>query len=465
MIDPRPLHTCDGEPISNGQAQSVLTAWYGSAIIALFSGIIGSSIAAAADVTFDVNDVTFLWPPPQSQAEMDRLISADTAKPGETDAIWPADSFKAVIAETSKIAVTNSAGRMNKIDFRPFTQDFEIQSNWKIVSVRVDPSAPGTKPMFTSAFGQLPQVRLVLQPVTTTEDGQPKVHDVAVHLVFNFAERFDPPASPTSPPIAVPDRVTFKAMVQDLLQLKRGLAQKGITTAGKLSIHPGFKHDAEAFGNEFRAFLHKHLSDDRLAAVAFMGIDTPEPWIFFAMRKKDGALGLQPFATLGGQTAQMLTFRGGTAVMPPPVSTNVDETHGVSTALLFDRTISERLEKPVFDDMPTLQFRDVPDLIANPERAHFFNTDCVSCHSESARRVDLGLSSFISQLRYNRPEGLSPVDDTLLPDDHWNVRNLGWFPKAGGPAVATITVRTANEAAESADFINRNYLAGDTNGK
>ena len=32
--------------------------------------------------------------------------------------------------------------------------------------------------------------------------------------------------------------------------------------------------------------------------------------------------------------------------------------------------------------MPELKFKDIPDLIANPQRAHFVNTDCVSCHSE-----------------------------------------------------------------------------------
>jgi len=47
----------------------------------------------------------------------------------------------------------------------------------------------------------------------------------------------------------------------------------------------------------------------------------------------------------------------------------------------------------------------------------------------------------------------------VLPSDSWNVRNFGWFPSFNGSVVPTATQRTANESAESADAINRLYLA------
>jgi hypothetical protein len=56
-----------------------------------------------------------------------------------------------------------------------------------------------------------------------------------------------------------------------------------------------------------------------------------------------------------------------------------------------------------------------------------------------------------------RPAGISGVDETVLPTHPWNVRNFGWVPLPNG-TVATVTMRTANEAADSADFINRQYL-------
>jgi hypothetical protein len=61
-----------------------------------------------------------------------------------------------------------------------------------------------------------------------------------------------------------------------------------------------------------------------------------------------------------------------------------------------------------------------------------------------------------AQFQFVRPAGVSGVDASVLPADPWNVRNFGWFPRRN--TVPTITMRTANEAAESADFINRNYL-------
>ena len=124
------------------------------------------------------------------------------------------------------------------------------------------------------------------------------------------------------------------------------------------------------------------------------------------------------------------------------------------------------MENAVFDKVPALKVKHVPDLIANPQRAHFFNTDCVSCHSESTRRISLGIGDIQSEFRFARPDGVSGVDENVLPQDakpgpSWNVRNFGWFPGRGlglNP-VATVTTRTANEAADSAAFINKNYLA------
>jgi len=176
------------------------------------------------------------------------------------------------------------------------------------------------------------------------------------------------------------------------------------------------------------------------------------------MRKTGGAFTLQPFPTLSGNSTQMLILAGGIPVNPEPKTTNVDSVRGVSTSLLFSRNVKEKLELPIFADLPSVKFRDIPDIIANPKRSHFFNSDCVSCHTESTRRSELGLQGIVSDFQYVRPQGVSPVDETLLPKDRWNVRNFGWFPSGVTIGQPTVTQRTANEAAESADYINRNYL-------
>lgn len=423
--------------------------------------VITAPIVASADETkFDVNDVSFLWPVPKNQADVDRLISADEKVVGGSGAVWPSDVFTTVIKQAGQVVVTNSAGRQNKIDFQPFNAEFAKASTWKIVSFRVDPSAAGTNPDFIRAFGEIPQVRLVLQPVTVAANGTLRIHDVTVHLVFSFVKPRTTPSSGEGRPVAIPDRDAFRAIVDDLKALKFGLEQNAISTGGKLTVHPGFQKDVDGFTAKVRSCLLKHLNGDKLTAVAFMGIDPPEPWIFFAMRKTGNDFKLQPFPVLGGNSAQMLILVGGTPVIPTPVTTNVDAARGVHTSVLFSRTAKNQLKTPVFNDIPNLKFQDIPDLIANPTRSHFFNTDCVSCHSESSRRKVLGLGGIDSEFQYRRPDGISSVDETLLPKDQWNVRNFGWFPAGASGGLATVTMRTANEAAESADFVNHNYLNG-----
>src|SRR5205823_11138940 len=123
----------------------------------------------------------------------------------------------------------------------------------------------------------------------------------------------------------------------------------------------------------------KHLSDKRLSAMAFMGINPPEPWIFFALDRSSGKWAVANNPILPGP-AQMLIFRGGTPICPDPLPLNLDGKRGVSTAALFGADPRPKLEQAVFNDLPNLKFKDIPDLVANPARAHFFNTDCMSCH-------------------------------------------------------------------------------------
>ena len=413
--------------------------------------------AFAVDPHVDVNDISILWPPPDNRGAVDTLISGSDELNAPKTAIWPSKAFQAVLETAQSVTVMNSAGGENKIAFSQFAGDFKNPKNWKVAAIRVDPSAPGTAPMVTKAVGSIPQVRLIMQPVTVSGAGKVTVHDLTAHLVFNFVSRFDPPVDPRLPPKAIPDKDAFGSIIKDLVALKETLKEAGIQTDGELTIHPGFRKPEINFTEKIKVFLRSHLTEDRLSAVAFMGIQAPEPWIFFAMKNADGALSLLPHQPLGGQVAQMLTFRGGTNVLPKPTTTNL-ETTGVSTSILFATDVEQNLKKPAIEGREKPLQSDIPDIIANPQISNFGNTDCISCHTESSRRVILKIDSADEAFRFRQPEGISGVDKTLLPNNRWNVRNFGWFP-SGNSAVATATTRLANEAADSADFINREYLA------
>lgn len=193
-----------------------------------------------------------------------------------------------------------------------------------------------------------------------------------------------------------------------------------------------------------------------------MGLDgTQEPWIFFAMsRQPDGTFVQQTFPTLGGQNAQMITGTTfGQRIIPTPTPTNIAREQGVSTAMLLGPTTAARLRNSVVQGSPTPKVQDIPDIIANPQKSHFFNTDCVSCHTESVFRSRL-TKPRNGSFSYKLPPNISSVDPSLLPRSRWNVRSFGWFPPASPTrkAIPTISKRTANEAAESVEFINQKYL-------
>ena len=105
--------------------------------------------------------------------------------------------------------------------------------------------------------------------------------------------------------------------------------------------------------------------------------------------------------------------------------------------------------------------RDIADVVANPLKSHFFNTDCSSCHTETRRRMNLGLTQ--GEFAFKQDGKPPEIVADQLPKHDWNVRNFGWFPPhffiGGGRTVATATQRTANETAEVIEFIERNFRA------
>lgn len=412
-----------------------------------------STATQAQDGRFDVNDVSYLWPVPKTPAEVSALISADDVLIDGKTQIWPRAAFDTIIATAQTTAVESSSGQLVSINFGDLAKQFQDPHTWKVVAFRVDPCAPGCNQDLVSRFGSSPQIRLILQPVTVS-GSTVTVHDLTTHLVFSFTSNAAPPFEP--------DRVAFQLIVDDLAMLKTSLIKAGVVTSGPLTVHPGLRGaSAMDFAGRVKSFLRTRLAEPRLFAAAFMGLaPRPEPWVFFAMaRDSQGKLVRAPNRSLGGATAQMLTFRGGDPVIPVPAPLNLSTTSGVSTSLLFARDANDRLNNPALPSPGAPLLRDVVDFVANPQRANFFNTDCVSCHSESTRRQALRITTQTADIRFTPAAGVSGVDPSVLPSDSWNVRNFGWFPSFNGSVVPTATQRTANESAESADAINRLYLA------
>jgi len=421
------------------------------------------------------NDVSILYPLPETVNAAGSLISiAHLSSIVDGSAVFPEDDFIRILD------IARSSGKVanRAIKFRPEIESFDA---WKIAGIRFDPSAPGSSEKIIDAFGSRPQIRLVIQPVTIRGE-QVEVHDVTIHVIYDYVLLSDP----LDQSLSIADAEKMMAIIKDLIELRKICEEQGGETTGVLSVHPCLKESASNFHVGLVDFLRNHLHSSRFQGAAVMGLHggSFEPWIFLALnRRPDGEFAAFPNPGLGAistqsapPAAQMISFLplDSPKVQPLPSTTNIlsitsdlgiphDERRGISTAPLFggvDRSAPVLIGVNSNGEEVHSEFlknSDIVDWIANPEKSHFFNTDCISCHTETTRRLGLGIQASEFQFR-PAAENLS-LDPGLLHADQWNVRNFGWFvhPRSGIKQT-TITQRTANETFEVVEFINERVL-------
>ena len=221
----------------------------------------------------DLNDVTWLWPVPQNTNDVSTLISIGSLNSEDGRPVWTDEQFQDVL-----LAADSDAAKVggNRIRLPTSVRDKQV---WRIAAFRVDPTAPGGHQIIRQMFGEKPQLRMTLQPVTVV-NGRVEVHDITIHLVYNFVTGAEGEA------VDLPDRDRFRRIVNDLDGMKKLVLDAGIETNGKpLSVHPGLAADVPGLREQVTKFLSRNLRAEDLGAMAVMGLDGPEPWIFLALGK------------------------------------------------------------------------------------------------------------------------------------------------------------------------------------
>lgn len=428
--------------------------------------------AASVVAPLSANDVSWLFPPPQRAADLGKLIAvadltaANAQDPTRRDPVWPAavfDQFLAIAASPAA-QVDGTEARIG------LPAEARAIGAWFVAGVRIDAGAPGLSSDVRAQFGQSPEIRLIIQPVTQDSEGLAQPLDVAAHLIFDFRAGADSPAQAGCFPRPIPDLAAVQTMAAELAELRTKLSAgefggvKVMTSGAPLGVHPGLANRATAAAvrQEMKAFLERHLSAQRLASMA---ITAPpdgarSPWIFLSMLSvPQGTVPALPNGgfvpvhgpTLDGQQfAQMLLPLGSNPrVAPAPHPNNLNAItckHAAlsATALPVAERRGSATADLFLDDPPAPdQIKATLDRIADPTRSHFFNTDCVSCHTETTRAMNLlGLTD------------VDGIDRNVLPNGDWNVRNFGWSPPIEGPIRATVSRRTAAETAAVVAFIN-----------
>jgi hypothetical protein len=456
---------------SAGAATSSRTLITASLAIVVAFGI-GMSMAASQPPKqppkprpLAANDVSILFPAPKNAKDLTRLIAMSSLNgPAGTGRVWSDADFArwVAIAEDPKAQIVDTDVPLQLPD------EVKKIDAWFIAGIRIDPGAPGLSKEVIEQYGQQPQIRLIAQPITLGSGGTIKVHDIAAHLIFSYSTLPpDPPAADSCLPRPKPDMAAFQPVIRDTIALRDQLAggkfgKAKVNTTGPLNVHPGLVGaSAVPFREALKGFLETHLVSPRLTSMAVMGLNDPEPWIFIAMQKVPVGDGKFAFVQVssptldGAQVAQMLNFRGGPQVVPAPVTNNqnpitcrhaafqkppqpTSERKGVATAEFLNGKASAS------------RIREIVDIVADPKQSHFFNTDCISCHTDTAQPL----------IRLGKKFTVPGVASAVLPKENWNVRNFGWFTSflGGGPAVPTATRRTATETAEVVEFINRELL-------
>ncbi len=418
----------------------------------------------------DLNDVSILLAPPQNDADL--AIAITDVEVAGVD-VWSDEAFGRFLAIAGDQRFnTVAAGEVAGSAAASIGMSgFGNKADWHIAAVRIDPGAPGVSSAIAAEFGQSPQIRLVLQPVIGGE-----VMDVAAHLIFNFTKPQAARSDDCPLPKFEPDEAAFQAVIDDVLVLKRRLSDgeigdQPIDTSGDLRIHPAADPDEvgtatqAAFHEALIGLLESHLHPQRLSAMAVMSLPqgAPEPWIFVAMAPNPATGDMVPVPSPAlmqsdrPRFAQMLDARSGARVIPAAMTNNLNpitckfevlannpagspvDPKGVSTTELFPNGDADRM-------------REIVEVIADPTRSHFFNTDCVSCHTETRREMDILGTAKVD----------APVDPAVLPQELWNVRNFGWFPsflenvvrRNPTEVAATVTRRTATETEEVVGAIN-----------
>src|ERR1700722_4585982 len=199
------------------------------------------------------NDVSWLFPAPSHAEDFANLIAVrdvttpNPQDPTKRDPIWPDSVFQQFLTiangAQAKVAGTNA-----QISLPAETRSIDA---WFIAGIRIDAGAPGLSNDIHTEYGQLPEIRLIIQPVIKNPDGSPKVLDIAGHLIFDFITLPpDPPPSTDCFPRFQPDMASFTRVITDIADLRTRLSNgqidcHPISTVGlPLGVHPGLADPA-----------------------------------------------------------------------------------------------------------------------------------------------------------------------------------------------------------------------------
>ena len=391
--------------------------------LGLLTGLVG--VTAAAACAAPAGEDSESGDQAISQAQIDKLLDVN-----DVSILFPRSSGGALHPAIDAKGNLFGDGSMKNISDFAASKGMPLPdgAEWKVVGLRFDPCAPG---LSDSAIAGSPakkcimQFRLIAQPFRGTRD-----LDFAAHLVFNLGLE--------DKAILGKNPAVLGAMAK-LSKIKEASASAGGKTAGiPLGPHPGLQAEQRSNGNTVGALVQDLItsftqSPSRSIAIMSLANGGPEPWRFVAgSLNATGTWAPIAMPVSPAEQVQEIGFLGN-GVFPVGGAVN--------TAGFFNGGSPSNA---------------IPFQVENPVDRHFFNTDCVSCHTSSA------LQNGQARAGAGRIAGRHAVPANITgyvakehsQDSSWNVRNFGYF---GGKA--TVSGRTVSESVEVVEFMNKDVIA------
>lgn len=372
----------------------------------------GGTDGDTASGRFGVNDVSVLFPLPQSESERARFLWL-IPRAGEQGPYFPPDA-------PSVLPFLNA-------DVPP---GFGYPAAM-ITSLRFDPCFPRLGGPNCQA-----QLRLVAQPVLTDATSAKMLDDAAAHLFYAL------------------DAAEAERVVAQLAAIRDS---SPVSTKGPLAVHPALAADpAGATAAALRALVVEHCREDNLVRITVNSF-VMDNWTFTKFDREGGQL-------IRRALAGMKTPDSNQGWRRQAQSNDLDDPSGQiapASADGFDYLLSrDNYEGGApRDPMAARAAATRINALENPELTDPESADCASCHLATQTRLFASRNgvSFETPTRFVPPSGVD-ASLVLAPSMQGNLGAtiaFGWHTNThdGGPSVPSISQRTVYESAAIAAYL------------
>jgi hypothetical protein len=374
-------------------------------LIEIFFSIV---ISCVANATWNINDVSYLFPLP-SDLKQSPIMSLKTEGRG-----GPLLSYEQI----NRLPLLHKA----------WTRQ-EMANKLKVLAVRIDPCFPLPTPMSCQQ-----QIRMVWQPLVKDANNRVTSLDIALHSFYVLSGD------------------EFFNLLKDLKDWKMRYAID--TDRLPLQVHPSWSIEGDKSPSllDFQNIMTKYAGAENLSRVTILSRASKNSKVFAGFEVTKGQLRLLRIPRINRHQVQTYRFGqeldiefGNSGIFPEPKS--IDTINNiVSGELNSDQKTEDVIKNEIRSALK----------IENP---HFYNPenmDCVSCHlAQPVRQWGLNKKPDIYSEAVVNSEFYSNKNHNLsnLSQDLWNINNLRSFGYFNNKM--SLSQRVINESAEVADYLNK----------